>query len=177
MARPRSNAISLLYIRTDTTVSASLNGAELPATALAGTEYLFEVPGNLWKKTNTISLRISRGTGDRADGIMPVVYLTCPDGVERLRHGIIRITSADLDRGTIDLSGPVFIKQLSEKEYRDIKEEPDDHEIDHAQCAVIPAPSTADHVPGVIGSRRLVTECSFIWKTCRHGPSVCTSIR
>ncbi len=162
MARPRSNAISLLYIRTDTTVSASLNGAELPATALAGTEYLFEVPGNLWKKTNTISLRISRGTGDRADGIMPVVYLTCPDGVERLRHGIIRITSADLDRGTIDLSGPVFIKQLSEKEYRDIKEEPDDHEIDHAQCAVIPAPSTADHVPGVIGSRRLVTECSFI---------------
>ncbi|HOT45152.1 MAG TPA: methyl-accepting chemotaxis protein [Spirochaetota bacterium] len=162
LARPRSKEISSLYIRTDTAVSASLNGTELPVTVLSDTECLYEVPGHLWKDINTITLQVTPGKHGRGDSIMPAVYLTCPDGTERLRHGIIRITSDDLDRGTTDLNGPVFLKVLSEDEYRNMTKDPEEFEIDHAQCAVIQAPSTADHVPGVTGSRHLTTEFSFV---------------
>jgi len=162
IVRPGSNAISSLYIRTEAAVSASLNDSELAVTVLSNTEYLFEIPGNLWKDTNTVTLQINRGKGDAAGGIMPAVYLTCAEGTERLRHGIIRIAADDLDRENADLSGPVFLKQISEEEFRIMKKEPEEFEIDYSQCAVVPAPSTADHVPGVTGSRHLATECSFI---------------
>ncbi len=161
--RPRSVAIASLYIRTDTSVTASLNGTDLAVTALSDDEYLYEIPARLWNETNTISLQIIRGRHEGVNGIIPAVYLTCPDGVERLRLGIIRINPDDFEnKGTADLSGPVFLKHISEEEYRKLKEDPEEYEIDYWQCAVIPAPSTAEHVLSGTGSQRIVTECSFV---------------
>lgn len=150
-----------LYLRTDSMVTASLNGIDLTATGLSTGEYAYQIPGTSWRPTNTLVLRIVHNNRNEDDSIVPVVYLACPDGLERLRQGIISIRSAAMDKGSVDLGGPVFMKKFSVNEYKQFKDDPEDFRLDYKQCAVITVPAPAEHIPGDARDQRIATEFSI----------------
>jgi len=108
-----------LYVRAACRIEASINGRNLARTLLSETENLFEVPQEIWRPINEIALTALPREEANEEPVVPAVFLVCRDGIERLRTGQVRISrDAFKHRGSIDLSGPIFMKPMTEEEYR-----------------------------------------------------------
>lgn len=138
-----------LYVRAACRIEASINGRNLARTLLSETENLFEVPQEIWRPINEITLTSQPQEKSNEEPVIPAVFLVCRDGIERLRTGLVRISrDAFKHRGSVDLSGPIFMKPMTEEEYRLFKDDPASYRLDYRECYSIIAPAPADHILG-----------------------------
>jgi len=147
-----------LYVRAACRIEALINGRKLARTHLSETENLFEVPIDIWRPINEITLTALPREEANEEPVIPAAFIVCRDGIERLRTGQVRISrDAFKHGGSIDLSGPIFMKPMTEEEYRLFKEDPAHYHLDYRKCYSIIAPAPADHILGG-GQPHLINE-------------------
>ncbi|MBN2077546.1 MAG: hypothetical protein JW838_01180, partial [Spirochaetes bacterium] len=150
----------VIYLKTNVRASFTLNGTPLPAQTLSEFEYRYNIPEEAWKQSNDLTLMVTAGNGPA--GVAPALYLTCDKGIRRLRSGTIRIDQDDIDdEGSVDLSGPVFIKTLDDREFLELQKDPGGYTPDAREAMTAMAPAPADHLLGKSGHPHLLTEFSI----------------
>ncbi len=160
LRKPRGDSPWSIYLKTNTRAMFSFNGTPLRVQPLSEFEYRYDIPDGLWKESNDLELTVA--PGEVPANVTPALYLTCRRGIRRLRNATIRIDQ-DLidDKGSVDLSGPVFMNVLDDGEYLALQRDPGSYRIDAGEAITALAPAPAGHFLKKSGDSHLLTEFSI----------------
>ncbi|MCP4131772.1 MAG: hypothetical protein GY754_12405, partial [bacterium] len=121
-------------------VEVFLNGSRLQADSSAPAHGIYPVSASLLKEKNILALSYKAAPGPRP--MITAIFLTRKTGLPRLTSGICPIREPVLKRYSIlDLDGPIFVKALSDSEYRNFEEQYVDSPLPGTGFLTIQVPS------------------------------------
>jgi len=120
--KPENISEAFLCLRSSKNIVPLINGQKLKERRSVGEIRLFSLPTS-WKKVNLLVIK-SAGKNRGEDYKMPLAFISSKKGIKRLRDHHVYINDKTIKGSSLDVSGPVLMKVLSQREYDIFKKNP-----------------------------------------------------
>ena len=146
-----------IFLRTLNSCEIIFNKSILQKNELSESENLYEIPSHLWKEKNIIQLNITFENQEKK--IVPVLFLTDKNKIERLRSGKIKNNLTELKNNSyITLNGPVFVKIIDNTEIEKFDSNPLEYKFNHNDFWLTTIPGYFKHIIPKGNSEKLIYE-------------------